>query len=162
MDVVRYKKAFTDPGYPDYEKGSELVRWTIDVHAGTVHSRVISSIDQEFPRVNPRVECHPHRYGYVLELGGAHGFKGLLKHDLESGETLHHDVGADCAAGEPVFVPVGEAEDAGYILSVVYDSTTRLSEVRVIDAQAFDAPPVAIIKLQARVPFGFHGNFVAT
>lgn len=160
MDVVRYNKAFTDPGYPEYEQGSELVRWTIDVSAGTVHSRVISTIDQEFPRVSPRVECYPHRYGYALELGGAHGFKGLLKHDLETGETQHHDVGASCAAGEPVFIPTGEAEDKGYILSVVFDSVTQLSEVRVIDAQNFSAPPVAIVKLGARVPFGFHGNFV--
>jgi carotenoid cleavage dioxygenase len=164
MDVVRYTKAFTDPGYPDYEKGSQLVRWTIDVVAGTVDSRVLSDIDQEFPRINPRVECHQHRYGYVLELGGPHGFQGLLKHDLQTGETLHHDVGENCAAGEPVFVPASAAndgaEDAGYLLSVVYDATTQLSEVRVIDAQAFAAPPVAIVKLQARVPFGFHGNFV--
>jgi len=162
MDVVRYNKAFTSPQYPDYDKGSQLVRWTIDVNAGEVHSRVLSTIDQEFPRVNPRVECHPHRYGYVLEVGGPHGFKGLLKHDLETGGTLRHDVGDECAAGEPVFVATGEAEDEGYILSVVYNSATRLSEVRVIDARNFSAPPVAIVKLQARVPFGFHGNFVAS
>ena len=162
MDVVRYNKAFTSPQYPDYDKGSQLVRWTIDVNAGEVHSRVLSTIDQEFPRVNPRVECHPHRYGYVLEVGGPHGFKGLLKHDLETGETLRHDVGDECAAGEPVFVATGEAEDEGYILSVVYNSATRLSEVRVIDARNFSAPPVAIVKLHARVPFGFHGNFVAS
>jgi carotenoid cleavage dioxygenase-like enzyme len=162
MDVVRYNKAFTSPQFPEYEKGSQLVRWTIDVKAGEVHSRVLSTIDQEFPRVNPRVECYPHRYGYVLEVGGPHGFKGLLKHDLETGETLHHDVGAECAAGEPVFVPTGEAEDEGYILSVVYNSVTQLSEIRVIDARNFSAPPVAVVKLQARIPFGFHGNFVAS
>jgi carotenoid cleavage dioxygenase len=160
MDVVRYNRAFTSPQYPDYEKGAQLVRWTIDVSAGDVHSRVLSAIDQEFPRVNPRVECHPHRFGYALEVGGPHGFKGLLKHDLETGETIRHDVGAECAAGEPVFVPVGEAEDAGYILSVVYDASSGLSEVRVIDARNFSAPPVATVKLRTRVPFGFHGNFV--
>jgi carotenoid cleavage dioxygenase-like enzyme len=32
----------------------------------------------------------------------------------------------------------------------------------VIDARNFSAPPVAVVKLQARIPFGFHGNFVAT
>ena len=162
MDVVRYNKAFTAPQTPEYDKGSQLVRWTIDVNAGEVHSRVLSAIDQEFPRVSPRVECHRHRYGYALEVGGPLGFKGLLKHDLQTGETLRHDVGDDCAAGEPVFVATGEAEDEGYILSVVFNAATGLSEVWVIDARAFSAPPVAIVKLQARVPFGFHGNFVAS
>ena len=162
MDVVRYNKAFTAPQTPEYDKGSQLVRWTIDVNAGEVHSRVLSTIDQEFPRVNPRVECHPHRYGYVLEVGGPHGFKDLLKHDLETGETVRHEVGDDCAAGEPVFVPTGEAEDEGYILSVVYNAATGLSEVRVIDARNFSAPPVAVVQLKTRVPFGFHGNFVAS
>ena len=162
MDVVRYNKAFTAPQTPEYDKGSQLVRWTIDVNAGVVHSRVLSAIDQEFPRVNPRVECHPHRYGYALEVGGPHGFSGLLKHDLETGETVRHDVGDDCAAGEPVFVPTGTAEDEGFILSVVFNAATGLSEVWVIDARNFSAPPVAIVKLQARVPFGFHGNFVAS
>ena len=160
MDVVRYNKAFTSDHDAEYDKGSQLVRWTIDVAAGKVSSQVLSRVDQEFPRVDPRVECHPHQYGYALEVGGPHGFKGLLKHDLNSGVSLHHDVGENCAAGEPVFVPTGAAEDAGYILTVVYDGATKLSEVRIIDAQRFSAEPVAIIKLNARVPFGFHGNFV--
>jgi hypothetical protein len=33
--------------------------------------------------------------------------------------------------------------------------------VRVIDAQNFAAPPVARVELPQRVPFGFHGNFIA-
>jgi len=43
---------------------------------------------------------------------------------------------------------------------VVYDASSGLSEVRVIDARNFSSPPVAIVKLRVRVPFGFHGNFV--
>jgi carotenoid cleavage dioxygenase len=121
---------------------------------------VLSDIDQDFPRVSPKVECHPHRYGYALAVGGEHGFKGLLKHDLQQRTTEVHDVGPDRAAGEPIFVPDGEAEDEGYILSVVYDASTGLSEVLVVDAQNFAGDPVAIVKLGVRVPNGFHGNFV--
>ena len=55
----------------------------------------------------------------------------------------------------------GEAEDAGYILSVIYNGDTELSELHIIDAQDFESKPLAIVKLNARVPFGFHGNFVA-
>jgi len=160
MDVVRYRKIFTAAGDDEYDKGSELVRWTIDVDAGTVDSRVLSNVDQEFPRINPNYVCHKHRYGYSLEAGVELGFGNLLKYDLEAGTTEIHSVGNHCAGGEPVFVPTGEAEDEGYIVSVVYNSKTNLSEVHIIDAQKFTAAPVAVVKLNTRVPFGFHGNFV--
>jgi len=42
----------------------------------------------------------------------------------------------------------------------MYNASTELSEVHVIDAKRFEAPPIAVVKLGARVPFGFHGNFV--
>lgn len=160
MDVVRYERVFTAPGDTDFEKGAALVRWTIDVDEGVVESRVLSDIDQEFPRIDPRVECHPHQFGYALEVGGQHGFSDLLKHDLHAGTTQRHEIGANCAGGEPVFVPYGEAEDEGYILSVVFNGESDTSELRIIDAARFTEAPVAIVKLQTRVPFGFHGNFV--
>ena len=156
MDVIRYDEAFS--GKPD--SGSTLVRWTIDVNEGTVDSRILSEESQEFPRINPRFECHKHRYGYTLQAGGQHGFGGLFKHDLELATTEHHAMGERFAAGEPVFVATGDGEDEGYILTVVYDGETKLSELRVIDAQDFCAPAVAVVKLNTRVPFGFHGNFI--
>ena len=163
MDVVRYKKMMTAPGDDDYEQGSSLVRWIIDPVAGTVTTTVLSDIDLEFPRVNPKVECYPHQYGYALKTGGVHGFSDLLKFDLEAGTTQTYRVGDNCAGGEPVFVASsnGEAEDAGYLLSVIYNGDTQLSELHIIDAQDFEAKPLGIVKLNARVPFGFHGNFLA-
>ncbi len=160
MDVVRYNKVFTTPKDSSYARGAQLVRWTIDVEGGSVASRILSDKDQEFPRVNPRFECHPHRFGYTLEIDNKKGFGGLFKHDVLNGTTQYHAVPDDCAAGEPIFVPTGDAEDEGYILSVVYNETANVSEVRIIDAQNFEAEPVAIVKLNTRVPFGFHGNFV--
>ena len=163
MDVVRYKKMMTAPGDDDYEQGSNLIRWVIDPTAGTVETKTLREIDIEFPRVNPRVECYKHRFGYALKTGGTHGFSDLLKFDLDAGTTQTYGVGDRCAGGEPVFVESanGEAEDAGYILSVVYNGDTQLSELHIIDAQDFESKPLAIVKLNARVPFGFHGNFVA-
>ncbi|MBV1879092.1 MAG: carotenoid oxygenase family protein [Pseudomonadales bacterium] len=167
MDVVRYEKTFTRPE-DKYERSAQLIRWTINVAAGTVDSTLLCDVDQEFPRINPAYECYPYRYGYVVEVGGAHGFKGLLKVDHAAGSTEVHAVGIDKAASEPIFVAAGVAaspasaqgEDAGFILTVVYDAVTHLSELHIIDAQNFTAEAVAIIKLGARIPFGFHGNFV--
>lgn len=161
MDVVKYNKVFTTLNDTKYAKGAQLERWLIDVNAGTLSTSVLSDKDQEFPRIDPRLECYPHRYGYTLETGGAHGFGGLYKHDLVKGNTQYHSVGENLAAGEPVFVATGSAEDCGYILTVVYDAVAKISEVHVIDAQDFSGNPVAIIKLNTRIPFGFHGNFIA-
>ena len=163
MDVVRYKKIMTASGDDDYEKGSNLIRWVIDPTAGTVETTTLSEIDIEFPRVNSRVECYKHRFGYALRTGGTHGFSDLLKFDLDAGTTQTYGVGDHCAGGEPVFVESenGEAEDAGYILSVIYNGDTELSELHIIDAQNFESKALAVVKLNVRVPFGFHGNFVA-
>ena len=59
-------------------------------------------------------------------------------------------------------MPAGPGEDEGYVLSVVYDGDTRLSHVRIVDSQNFAGPPVATIQLPVRVPFGFHGNWIAS
>jgi carotenoid cleavage dioxygenase-like enzyme len=66
------------------------------------------------------------------------------------------------AAGEPVFVPAApdSGEDEGWVLSVVYDAARDASDVRIIDATDFKAPPVATVHLPRRVPYGFHGSWV--
>ena len=46
-------------------------------------------------------------------------------------------------------------------MAYVYDKTTDKSDVVIVHAQDFSAPPVATIHLPGRVPFGFHGNWVA-
>ena len=62
-----------------------------------------------------------------------------------------------------MFVPKagGTAEDAGWILSVVYDATTDTSELCILDAEDIAGPEVARIHLPQRVPYGFHGNWVS-
>jgi carotenoid cleavage dioxygenase len=140
-----------------------LCRWEIDPAAGTLRSSVLDDRGQEFPRVDPRVECRRHRYGYAVQArvdeNGALGFGGLLKHDLLRGTTELHDVGPSGAASEGLFVASGAGEDEGYVLAPVYDAARRASDVRVLDARNFSAKPLAIVHLPVRIPFGFHGNF---
>jgi len=160
FDVVRHDRTFVK-GQLQGGGDTRLERWTIDPARERVVPEVISDRGQEFPRVDPRVECRPHRFGYAVAFAMGTGPGHLLKHDLESRTTTLHDVGAAGAASEGVFVPVGAGEDEGYVLSVVYDGDTNNSHVRIIDAQDFAAPPVAKIQLPQRVPFGFHGNWLA-
>jgi len=162
MDVVRYDRTFVDGQIALEETPGRLVRWTIDPDAGSVDSDTIDADGQEFPRVDPRVEGRRHRYGYAVSVADdpARGFDGLIKHDVEAGTRQAHMFGGGRAPGEGVFVPVGDGEDEGYLLSVVYDPSSDRSEVVVLDAQRFTDDPVAVIELPGRVPFGFHGSWL--
>jgi carotenoid cleavage dioxygenase len=160
FDVVRHDRTFVK-GQLENSGDVRLERWTIDPAKERVTKELISDRNQEFPRVNPRMECHPNRYGYAVDFELQVGSGSPLKHDLENRTVTIHDVGPAGAASEGVFVPVGDGEDEGYVLTIVYDSDTLGSHLRIIDAQDFAAPPVAKIALPQRVPFGFHGNWVA-
>jgi carotenoid cleavage dioxygenase len=161
FDVVRHPRTFVEGLLQGAGGPPRLERWTIDPAASRVRTEIVLDRAVEFPRVDPRVECHRHRYGYMVELElEGEAPRGLLKHDLETGATLRHDVGPLGAASEGVFVPAGAGEDEGYVLAVVYDAATDRSHVRIIDAQDFAGAPLATIQLPVRVPFGFHGNWI--
>ena len=63
--------------------------------------------------------------------------------------------------GEAVFVPAGTGEDAGWLMCYVYDAALDRSSFVVLDASDITKPPVAVVPLPARVPLGFHGNWIA-
>ncbi len=46
------------------------------------------------------------------------------------------------------------------MLAFAYDPARDGSDLLVLDASSFTAPPVATIRLPQRVPFGFHGNWI--
>ncbi len=119
------------------------------------------------PRSSPATTrgsaCRQHRYGYTSEVitNGVNLHGATIKIDVESGTTEAHEYGRGRGGAEPIFVPKadGTAEDAGWILSVVYDATTDASELCILDAEDITGPEVARIHLPQRVPFGFHGNW---
>ncbi|MBT5192433.1 MAG: hypothetical protein HOM07_08800, partial [Rhodospirillaceae bacterium] len=120
FDVVRHDRSFVK-GQLEGGGDLRLERWTIDPAKELIGTELISDRGQEFPRVDPRVECLPHRYGYAVDFGLQVGPGSLLKHDLENRTVETHDVGPAGAASEGIFVPVGDGEDEGYVLSVIYD-----------------------------------------
>ena len=166
MDVVRYPDMFaSEPFGPGAVGGTTLDRWTIDPRARKMTTERFDDTSQEFPRIDERLTGQPHRYGYTVEVPIAehwHNSAGLRKHDFVGGRVERHDVGPGRHAGEPVFVPASPdaGEDHGWVLSVVYDDARDASDLIVVDATDFTAPPVATVHLRSRVPYGFHGMWV--
>ena len=58
------------------------------------------------------------------------------------------------------FVPGGAGEGEGWLLSYVYERSTRSSDLVILDAEHVEKGPVAEIHLPQRVPHGFHGVWV--
>lgn len=140
-------------------------RWTIDLASGTVREQPLDDRAIEFPRVDDRRNGKAARYGYAVSNhdGVSEEPSSLLKYDLRDGSVVAHDFGPGRAPGEAVFVPASadSGEDEGFLLTYVYDAARNGSELVILDAASFAAAPVATIRLPQRVPFGFHGNWIA-
>jgi carotenoid cleavage dioxygenase len=166
IDICVFARIFdVDRNGPFRDAGPVLERWTVDPVAGKVHRETTDDRVQEFPRVAGKVLNQKHRFGYtggVDNTPGSFGYGDTYKYDFELGTTVTHDHGQHRQAGEPVFVSRsgGQAEDDGWILTTVYDGTTDTSDVVVLNADDLDGDEVARIQLPARIPHGFHGNWV--
>jgi len=173
LDVCRFDRlTFMDP--PEVQRTiTEDVnphphRWTIDLERGGVKEERLDDVIAEFPRIDDRLNGLPFRYGYVAanldtqRFEGTPGFNAVIKYDTRTGKReVHHFRGKGC--GEAVFVPKhGRAEeDEGYLVTFVYDPQKDGSEFVVLDARNVAAEPVARVLMPHRVPYGFHGNWVA-
>jgi carotenoid cleavage dioxygenase len=163
LDVARYPELWRKSA-ADFRTAS-LHRFTLDLSAGSVKEEGLDDRGIEFPRIDPRVEGLAHRFGYAVRFASAVNEPALpllIQYDLTGGGVREHDFGPGRAPGEAVFVPASDtaAEDEGWVLTLVYDRGRNASELAILDASRFDAPPVAMVKLPQRVPFGFHGNWV--
>lgn len=167
MDVVRYERMFADDLLGPSDGTPTLHRWTVDLGAGVVREQQLDDHPHEFPRADPRRHGRPHRYGYGAVLGDGDAFAGVahvLKLDLERGTSELHHLGAGRFGSEALFVPRqgGTEEDDGWLLSYVFDADRGASDLVVLAAQDISAPPVAVVQLPVRVPFGFHGCWAPT
>ena len=168
LDVIAYPTVFASAGGGLNTPG-RLERWTADPATERVDRRVIDLAAQEFPRIDERRFGRPHRYVYAVSVpadGNTQlvGATQIYKHDLATGERRVHEFGADRVPGEFVFVPAGPetAEDEGWLVGLVIDTSSDTTDFTVLDARTFEAPPVATVRLGHRIPPGFHGNWFPT
>jgi carotenoid cleavage dioxygenase len=163
MDVVRHPRMFaTDHNGPN-DGPPRLDRWTIDPAAGKVLEETFDDHQQEFPRLDERLVGKRNRYGYAASVGTKWMHGPALKHDLDAGTTTERSFGSSRVGMEPVFVPTSPdaPEDDGWLLCLTYDAANDSSDLEIWHAQDFTGPAVATVHLPQRVPFGFHGNWIA-
>jgi carotenoid cleavage dioxygenase len=159
LQAVRYPELWRDSG--GFDADGVLWTWTIDLQTGTVTERQLDDRAVEFPRIDDRLATLPARYAVSV------GDSRLVRYDLTTGDAVEHAFGtveSPGGPGEAVFVPstAGPAdESSGWYLGYVYDPARDGSDLVIIDASDFAGQPVARIKLPHRVPFGFHGNWIA-
>jgi carotenoid cleavage dioxygenase len=168
LDVCRLTSMF-DPSVVGFGGDLTLRRWTVDTTRGTVRDEVVRDEDPgELPSRDPRKVGRRHRYGYLVQApsgpDGVPSFGGVIKHDYRHDSREVWRPHPAVHSGEWLFVPVGDdpAEDAGYLMSYLYDDRTGSSSLAIVDATDVAAGPVARVALPQRVPYGFHATWVPT
>ena len=168
VDVARYPEMWR--GNADAFNVASLWRFRFNMVTGAVSEQQLDDRQVEFPRVHDGRIGLDHRFGYCavttdpsLPANERPSDGKSVKYDLHTGQSWEFSFGAGRMPGEVVFVPAADAkaEDDGYLMTYVYDNTTNSSDFVVLDASDPSAAPVAVVELPQRVPFGFHGSWIA-
>ncbi len=165
LDAVRYPELWVASS-DDFDAVGQMWRWEMVLGEG-VSGGPWDDTFAEFPRIDDRKQGVPYRYGYGVATSETSGVSEgvdpmdtIIKYDRQAGSAQKHILPDGLRAGEAVFVPDGDAEDDGYLLTFAYDGDSDRGELVVVDARDVAAEPVARVKLPARVPYGFHGIFL--
>lgn len=166
---------FTDAqGNPDLQSiltimgrhrlNARLYRWSINLVTGDCKEGFVDDKwNAEFPTWNNAAMGSPMRHAYCAEVvtDPIIHFPGLIKFDLESGESQRYAEGPGFTYSEAPFAPARDAsaEDDGYVVSFVRNEKDARSEVHIFDARNFADGPVCRLILPCRVPDGFHATW---
>lgn len=139
-------------------------RAILDPQAQSLRSEELWDVSCEFPRVSPRVGSRRHRSVWLAVHDGdpRNFFDALARLDTESGKYETFTFGKDSYPSEPVFVPdpTNSDEDAGWVLSLVYDPAAHRSYLAVLDARRLGDGPIAKAFFDHHIPPTFHGGFL--
>lgn len=164
IDVAWYSELWRGgPSATSFDKAI-LKRWRIPPGATKAQEQELDDRAIEFPRVNESLTGSHHNIVYSVDTGtdlASTRYSSVRKYDLKSGKSTVHDFRTGLP-GEFVHVaPEGSrGEDDGWLMGFVYDRARDASDFIILDAQNIESKPVARIGLPARVPQGFHGNWM--
>lgn len=162
VDFVRHLDFGTYEGLREEGPRSlgAFVRARVDPRKRRIEVHEIWDGHCEFPKVDPRFEGRSDaRYGTVFLTQEDIGHRGLARLDVKTGATRIHSLPKGAFGSEVVFVPrrADAPEGDGWALSLVYESATDRSHVRIVDTARFEDAPVATLSFPTHVPMTFHG-----
>ena len=143
-----------------------MTRLTVDLATGKTSSRTFhSGSANEFPTINYDYAGKRHRYAYFASnpLARERGLQQQISRiDFETGAVAVHDFGADACVGEPTFIATAAngAEDDGVIVTQVFRTAERRTDIVGLDARDLGARPLFTARLKHHVPIQLHGCFV--
>lgn len=173
VDVIAHESTYARTTFGPGGAWSRLERWIVDPVSKKVDRKILHDKAQEFPRYNEQLTSQDYRYIYTIALAGEPdqldmAGSEIFKHDLQTGETAVRNMGEGRHPGEFVFVPrngdtgADAKEDDGWLIGLVIDMNTEVTELQILNADDFLGEPQAVIHLPHRIPPGFHGNWVAS
>jgi len=149
----------------DYEAQAakkSLWRYEVDLSSGAVTKKKLSDVQCHFGSVRPNQSTRKHD-DILMSIGGLGDEtappQGIAKFDCNSGSMDSWLPEAYQFCGEPMFAPKADAEDDGYLLTVLFDGKAEKSELLVFESSAISAGPVCRIPLGIGIPHGLHGCF---
>ncbi|MEM6635800.1 MAG: carotenoid oxygenase family protein [Pseudomonadota bacterium] len=162
IDVSRYARASEKDRYgPLGDTEPTIEHWVLPMSgSGTeaIEERMFD-LPLDFPKISPRVEGRPYRYGYAVEATLAPSFNRAVKLDFHTGAVQYQDFDGGMAS-EMTFVPKGQEEDDGWLMGFVFQPDRQRSRLVIMEARDFEAEPVASIWIPSQyVPIGTHGGW---
>jgi len=156
-----------DPNSGRERQTRNMHRMTLNLKTGAVSDEKLGPTYCEFGRSDDRRCGLRYRYGYAAASdtgewdGPNHGYNGVIRYDMDSGNSQFWDYGAGANAGEPVHVPdpQSEREEDGYLMTFV----THPQEgafLSIMSAGNIERGLLARVFIPTRVPNGFHANWM--
>ena len=163
-DIPENAVAFADDSitYVNY-----LTRWIFDLKTRKISKHRLDEMNMEFPQIDHRNTGRQYQHSFmnstVNKALPTYFFDSITHYDMQNDKKSIHHFGDSSFALEPIFVPrsINAPEGDGFILSYVYRQAENRSDLVILDAQKIAEAPLAIVQLPHRVPYGFHGCWVA-
>ena len=145
---------------------AHLHRWRMNLRTGETREEPLDDLNVEFCLPDTGLYGQKTRYSYHQHLPEdmfTVDFRALVKYDHASGAAKRYDYPGGWRGSESPFARrhgPADAEDDGYVVTIMTDRDSLASECWVFDAGEIERGPVARVKLPARVPTGFHAKWI--
>ncbi len=168
-------------GYPDFKINQRLKevptghlqtraaaafkRLRVDPQTGRAAAVLdILSSSCEFPIVNPSDVGQVYQKAYLSVHHSSTDtqsdlFDAVGCLDVDTGDLTLTPKVKGSYPSEPVYAPHPTDPNRGWILTVVFNSTTNRSEVWIFNAEGLDQDPVCCLGLPQSIPHSFHGTW---